>query len=142
MSGLTAPSAPSITPSPGKTCLQGHAEYGPDYRLGFPLTLRLVAVLGGATSLAAIARFAADTDSDQREQLRLASGTPNPSTLGRLLSRLDSDALDDTVGAWLARYAAHGPGRRPGHGDQAPPHPPQDRQGRDEDLPRGHQPAA
>jgi hypothetical protein len=66
----------------------------------------MVAVLGGATSLAAIARFAADTDSGLREQLGLTSSTPNASTLGRLLARLDGDVLDDAVGAWLARYAA------------------------------------
>jgi predicted transposase YbfD/YdcC len=79
---------------------------GRRYRLGSLLALCLVAVLGGATSLAAIARFAADTDSDLREPLGLASSTPNASTLGRLLSRLDGDALDDSVGTWLARYAA------------------------------------
>ncbi|MER5348564.1 ISAs1 family transposase, partial [Streptomyces mirabilis] len=55
---------------------------------------------------AAIARFAADTDSDLRERLGLASSTPNASTPGRFQSRLDGDALDDAVGAWLARYAA------------------------------------
>ncbi|GGR03011.1 transposase family protein [Streptomyces aurantiogriseus] len=71
-----------------------------------PAALCLVAVLSGATSLAAIARFAADTDSDLRGQLGLTSGIPNVSTLGRLPARLDGDALDDAVGAWLARYAA------------------------------------
>jgi hypothetical protein len=79
---------------------------GRRYRLGSLLALCLVAVLGGATSLAAIARFTADTDSDLRERLGLAPSTPNASTLGRLLSRLDGDALDDAVGTWLARYAA------------------------------------
>ena len=79
---------------------------GRRYRLGSLLALCMVAVLGGATSLAAIARFAADTDSDLREQLGLTSSTPNASTLGRLLARLDGDALDDAVGAWLTRYAA------------------------------------
>ncbi len=44
--------------------------------------------------------------SDLREQLGLTSSTPNASTLGRLLARLDGEALDDAVGAWLARYAA------------------------------------
>jgi hypothetical protein len=63
----------------------------------------MVAVLGGATSLAAIARFAADTDSDLREQLGLTSSTSTASTLGRLLARLDGNALDDAMGAWLAR---------------------------------------
>ncbi|WP_405775290.1 ISAs1 family transposase [Streptomyces sp. NBC_01538] len=79
---------------------------GRRYRLGYLLALCMVAVLGGATSLAAIARFAADTDSNLREQLGLTTSTPNTSTLGRLLARLDGDALDDAVGAWLARYAA------------------------------------
>ncbi|WP_199837516.1 ISAs1 family transposase [Streptomyces caniscabiei] len=79
---------------------------GRRYRLNSLLALCLVAVLGGATSLAAIARFAADTDHDLREQLELTSSTPNASTLGRLLARLNGDALDDAVGAWLARYAA------------------------------------
>ncbi|MFD7057528.1 ISAs1 family transposase [Streptomyces mirabilis] len=79
---------------------------GRRYRLGSLLALCMVAVLGGATSLAAIARFAADTDSDLRGQLGLTSSTPNASTLGRLLARLDGDALDDAVGAWLTRYAA------------------------------------
>ncbi|WP_406729442.1 ISAs1 family transposase [Streptomyces sp. GD-15H] len=77
---------------------------GRRYRLGSLLALCLVAVLGGATSLAAIARFAADTDYDLRKQLGLPSSTPNASTLGRLLARLNGDALDDAVGAWLARY--------------------------------------
>src|SRR4051794_18735374 len=78
---------------------------GRRYRLGSLLALCLVAVLGGATSLAAIARIAADTDYDLREQLGLTSNTPNASTLGRLLARPNGDALDDAVGAWLARYA-------------------------------------
>ncbi|MGW1507224.1 transposase family protein [Streptomyces mirabilis] len=79
---------------------------GRRYRLGSLLALCMVAVLDGATSLAAIARFAADTDFDLREQLGLTSSRPNASTLGRLLARLDGDALDDAMGAWLARYAA------------------------------------
>ncbi|MGW0730749.1 transposase family protein [Streptomyces sp. GbtcB7] len=70
---------------------------GRRYRLGSLLALCMVAFLGGATSLAAIARFAADTDSDLREQLGLTSSTPNASTLGRLLARLDGDALYDAV---------------------------------------------
>ncbi|MFG2386869.1 transposase family protein [Streptomyces avermitilis] len=75
-------------------------------RLGSLLALCMVAVLGGATSLAALARFAADTDSDLCEQLGLTSSTSNASMLGRLLARLDGGALDGAVGAWLARYSA------------------------------------
>ncbi|GGY16547.1 transposase family protein [Streptomyces minutiscleroticus] len=51
---------------------------GRRYRLGSLLALCLVATLGGATSLAAIARFAADTDSDLREQTGPASSPPTP----------------------------------------------------------------
>jgi predicted transposase YbfD/YdcC len=78
---------------------------GRRYRLGSLLALCLVAVLGGARSLAQIARFAADAAPEVRAALGLARATPNASTLGRLLSRLDGDALDDAVGAWLARHS-------------------------------------
>jgi predicted transposase YbfD/YdcC len=78
---------------------------GRRYRLGSLLGLRLVAVLGGARSLAQIARFAADAAPEAHEQLELARATPNASPLGRLLARLDADTVDDTVGAWPARRA-------------------------------------
>ncbi|MCX4732060.1 ISAs1 family transposase [Streptomyces sp. NBC_01363] len=78
---------------------------GRRYRMGSLLALCLVAVLGEAMSLAAIARFAADADASLLEQIGLTSSTPNASTLGRLLARPNGDALDDAVGAWLARYA-------------------------------------
>lgn len=55
--------------------------------------------------MAAIARFAANSDCDLRTRLGLTRATPNTTTLRRLLARLDGDALDDAVGAWIARYA-------------------------------------
>ncbi|MCX5317922.1 ISAs1 family transposase [Streptomyces sp. NBC_00154] len=78
---------------------------GRRYRLGSLLGLCLVAVLGGAKSLAQIARFAADATAEVHDQLGLARATPNASTLGRLVARLDGDTVDDAVGAWLARRA-------------------------------------
>ncbi|WP_329538410.1 ISAs1 family transposase (plasmid) [Streptomyces sp. NBC_01450] len=78
---------------------------GRRYRIGSLLALCLVAVLSGTKSVAAIARFAADSNSDLRTRLGLTCATPNTTTLGRLLARLDGDALDDAVGAWIARYA-------------------------------------
>ncbi|MGW9030595.1 ISAs1 family transposase [Streptomyces sp. NPDC055722] len=78
---------------------------GRRYRLGALLTLCVVAVLSGATSPSRIARFAADSSPDLRRRLGLPATTPAATTLGRLLSRLDGDALDDAVGAWLARLA-------------------------------------
>ncbi|MFF3404100.1 transposase family protein [Streptomyces sp. NPDC002659] len=64
---------------------------------GALLSLCLVAALGGTTSLAAIARFAADDGTDLRERLGLARSAPAAATLGPLLARLDGDALDDSV---------------------------------------------
>ncbi|MYT10734.1 MULTISPECIES: transposase family protein [Streptomyces] len=64
---------------------------GRRYHLGSLLALCLVAVLGGARSLATIARFAADTNSSLREQLGLASSTPNASTLGGLRANLKDE---------------------------------------------------
>ncbi|MDX3615713.1 transposase family protein [Streptomyces europaeiscabiei] len=78
------------------------------YRLGSLLALCLVAVLGGATSPAAIARFAADTYYDLHEQLGLTCSTPSAFTLGRLLARLDGDALgDDGTAVHLLAAALH-----------------------------------
>ncbi|MCZ9340354.1 ISAs1 family transposase, partial [Streptomyces sp. TRM76130] len=57
-------------------------------------------------SLTQIARWAADADPGIRTGLGLPRTTPNASTLGRLLARIDGDALDDAVGTWLARHAA------------------------------------
>ncbi|MEV5779964.1 ISAs1 family transposase [Streptomyces sp. NPDC051639] len=79
---------------------------GRRYRTGVLLALCLAAVLGGARSLAQIARYAADADPQVRAGLGLARATPNASTLGRLLARIDGDALDDAVGTWLSRHAA------------------------------------
>lgn len=79
---------------------------GRRYRIGVLLALCLTAVLSGARSLAHIARYAADADPQVRAGLGLARATPNASTLGRLLARIDGDALDDAVGTWLARHAA------------------------------------
>ncbi|WP_405681883.1 ISAs1 family transposase [Streptomyces sp. NBC_01238] len=78
---------------------------GRRYRLGSLLALCLLAVLGGATTLAGIARYAIDTSPEVRSRIGLRRA-PRATTLGRLLSRLDGDALDDAVGAWLARHAS------------------------------------
>ncbi|MEV5777788.1 ISAs1 family transposase [Streptomyces antimycoticus] len=78
---------------------------GRRYRIGSLLALCLVAVLSGTRSVTAIARFAADSDCHLRTRLGLTCATPNTTTLGRLLARLDGDALDDAVGTWIARYA-------------------------------------
>ncbi|MGY4745171.1 BCCT family transporter [Streptomyces sp. ATMOS53] len=77
---------------------------GRRYRLGSLLALCLLAVLGGATTLAGIARFAVDAAPETRSRIGLTR-LPRATALGRLLSRIDGDAFDDAVGAWLARYS-------------------------------------
>ncbi|EGX55397.1 transposase [Streptomyces zinciresistens K42] len=78
---------------------------GRRYRLGSLLTLCLLAVLGGATTLAGIARYAIDTSPEARARIGLRR-PPRATTPGRLLSRPDGDALDDALGAWPARHAS------------------------------------
>ncbi|MET7312392.1 ISAs1 family transposase [Streptomyces sp. NPDC005571] len=78
---------------------------GRRYRLGPLLALCLLAVLGGATTMASIARYAIDTTPEVRARIGLRR-PPRASTLGRLLSRLNGDALDDAVGAGQARHAS------------------------------------
>ena len=88
----------AAVPDPRRAC-------GRRYRIGTLLALCRVAVLGGARSLAQIARYAANAGDEVRAELGLQRAAPNASTLGRLLARIDGDALDDTVGAWLTRHA-------------------------------------
>src|SRR5699024_1274484 len=52
----------------------------------------------GQTTLVEIAEWAADTARDQVAPLGV--GTPHATTLGRVLQRLDAQALDDLIGAW------------------------------------------
>lgn len=86
---------------------------GRRHRIGSLPALCPVAVLGGAESVTAIARCAADSSPEPRECLQLTPTTPNTTTLGRLLARLDGDALDDAIGARLGRYATD-PAEQPG----------------------------
>ncbi|MEV4019893.1 ISAs1 family transposase [Nonomuraea angiospora] len=89
---------------------------GRRYRLGPLLALSLLAVLGGATSLAKIARFIAGYDPDLRARAGLP-GTVRPaaSTLGRLFARLDGDAFDAATCTYLATLADCGPPATPGN---------------------------
>ncbi|MFI2207594.1 ISAs1 family transposase [Streptomyces sp. NPDC020192] len=84
---------------PDPRCARGRC-----YRLVSLLALCLLAVLGGATTLAGIAWFAIDSTPQVRKRIGLAR-LPCATTLGRLLSRIDGDAFDDAVGAWLARHS-------------------------------------
>ncbi|WP_328636918.1 transposase family protein [Streptomyces canus] len=78
---------------------------GRRYRLGQVLALCTIAVLAGATTLAAIARHAAYLPDEVRHRLGLRAA-PRATTFGRLLARLDGDAVDAAVGAWLAGHCS------------------------------------
>ncbi|WP_165967060.1 ISAs1 family transposase [Actinomadura sp. 7K507] len=78
---------------------------GRRYRLGPLLALCLVAVLSGATSLAKISRIAAELDPRVLADLGLPAARPVVTTLGRLLARLDGDAFDKVIGAYLSALA-------------------------------------
>jgi predicted transposase YbfD/YdcC len=86
------------------------SRQGRRYRLGPLLALSLLALLGGATSLAKITRFITGYDPD----LRARAGLPGTvrlaaSTLGRLLARLDGDVFDTVTCTYLATLADCGP---------------------------------
>jgi hypothetical protein len=73
------------------------------------LGIAACAVLAGATSLAAIAEWAADSPGPvlaalgvRRHPLTRTFSPPAEATIRRVLARIDPDALDRAIGAWLA----------------------------------------
>ena len=81
---------------------------GRRHRIGSLLALCLLAVMSGARSLASIGRFARDSDPAVLTALGLTRthNRPAASTIGRLLARLDGDALDTAAGHFLAALTA------------------------------------
>ncbi|MFJ7268011.1 ISAs1 family transposase [Streptomyces sp. NPDC099050] len=76
---------------------QGHR-----YRLAALLALRTAAVLGDTATLVSIARFTAGAPPELKVRLGLETSVPRACAPGRLLARIDADALDRAVGDWLA----------------------------------------
>jgi predicted transposase YbfD/YdcC len=95
---------------------------GRRHPLAFVLALAACAVLAGAKSLTAIAEWAADAPAAVLAALgapnREPSGptAPAEATVRRILQRIDGDALDAAIGAWLAARAPDRPlsGQEPG----------------------------
>jgi predicted transposase YbfD/YdcC len=84
------------------------------------LGVAVCAVLAGAKSLAAIGEWAADAPGPvlaalgtRREPLTGAFRPPAEATVRRVLARVDPDALDRAVGAWLAAQQPLSPTRPP-----------------------------
>jgi predicted transposase YbfD/YdcC len=95
---------------------------GRRHPLAFVLELAACAVLAGAKSLTAIAELAADAPAAVLATFggpnREPSGptAPAEATLRQVLQRIDGDALDAAIGAWLAARDTSGPpsGLEPG----------------------------
>ncbi|WP_318656753.1 MULTISPECIES: ISAs1 family transposase [Streptomyces] len=92
----------AAVPDPRKPC-------GIRHGLVFVLALAACAVLAGATSLLAVSEWAADAPQAvldrigaHRCPLTGVRLVPCETTIRRTLARLDADALDRAVGAWLA----------------------------------------
>jgi predicted transposase YbfD/YdcC len=73
------------------------------YPLGVLLSVLVVAVMCRARSWAAVARWVKTASPDTLTLLGLIDArTPAATTFGRACDRLDTDALDDAIGRWLA----------------------------------------
>jgi predicted transposase YbfD/YdcC len=82
---------------------------GRRHALGVVLAVAVAAVLTGAKSLAAIGEWAADAPGPvlaalgvRRDPPRRVWRPPGEATVRRVLARVDPDALDQVIGAWLA----------------------------------------
>jgi hypothetical protein len=98
---------------------------GRRHALGAVLAVAVAAVLAGARSLAAIGEWAADAPQPvlaalgvRHDPLRRVYRPPAEATVRRVLARVDPDALDRAIGAWLAdsshRHRPPGRHRQPG----------------------------
>jgi predicted transposase YbfD/YdcC len=122
---LTAP--PALAPEQYRDLLGYLAEIAdPRHRRGRRHTLATVlavavaAVLTGARSLAAIGEWAADAPGQvlaalgvRRDPWTDAFRPPGEATVRRVLARIDADALDRTIGAWLASQQPPPPSHPP-----------------------------
>jgi predicted transposase YbfD/YdcC len=82
---------------------------GRRHTLASVLAVSAAAVLAGARSVAAIAEWATDAPGPvlaalgvRRDPLTRRCQVPGEATIRRVLARVDGDAVDATVGAWLA----------------------------------------
>ena len=75
---------------------------GVRYPLAGVLALAVTATVAGCRSFAAIGQWAAESTAEKLLSFGLTGGSaPDESTLRKLFARLDADALDRTLGAWM-----------------------------------------
>lgn len=85
----------------------GRSDVGRDHPVAAVLTLAAAAVVAGIRSFAAIAGAVADTPAQVLASLYARCGSdtrrpPSPSTIWRVITGADADAVDAAVGAYLA----------------------------------------
>jgi predicted transposase YbfD/YdcC len=87
----------------------GRSDQGRDHPVGVVLTLCAAAVVAGMRSFTAIAGWIADVPADLLTRLYRtpAAGFPSKTTLWRVLTGVDADAVDAAIGAWLLNQAQH-----------------------------------
>jgi len=87
---------------------------GVRYPLAGVLAVAVTAVLAGARSFAALGEWAADLPREHLTRIGLGSSaaSPDESTLRKLFARLDADALDRVLGAWVWTRSSVVNGRR------------------------------
>jgi predicted transposase YbfD/YdcC len=122
---LTAP--PELAPEQYRDLLGYLAEIadsrhrrGRRHTLATVLAVAVAAVLTGARSLAAIGEWAADAPGQvlaalgvRRDPWTDAFRPPGEATVRRVLARIDADALDRAIGAWLAAQPPSSPASPP-----------------------------
>jgi len=110
----SSPITPAAT-QPGRVTRAGHLlqllatvpdprdPRGVRYPLAGILAVAVTAVMAGARSFTAIDEWAADLPAEHRTRIGLGPGaaSPDESTLRKLFARVDADALDRVLGAWL-----------------------------------------
>ena len=99
----------------------GRSDQGRDHPVAVVLTLCAAAALAGMRSFTAIAGWVADVPAELLARLYAASvpgsplkttpskTTPSKTTLWRVLTGVDTSAVDAAIGSWLAERAQHAP---------------------------------
>jgi predicted transposase YbfD/YdcC len=114
-SGVEADSGLSATAVEGPDLLErfavvsdGRSDQGRDHPVAVVLTLCAAAVLAGMRSFTAIAGWVADVPTELLVRLYGASDPrfPSKTTLWRVLTGVDTAAIDAVVGAWLGAQAS------------------------------------
>jgi predicted transposase YbfD/YdcC len=90
-----------------RTVTDGRCDRGRDHPVAAVLALAAAATVAGMTGYTAMAGWIADVPTEVLADLYLRAGAapvpaPGKTTIWRVLSAADADAVDDAIGAWLS----------------------------------------